>query len=102
MSVTSLAARSVTIVETIASPPTSSGSSAATRLRKKSSESRKRRGNAYSSAFCRSLSTWLLACAWLRAPPPTVTPGSSSNVPAIRSAASCASLSSVGFMLAAM
>jgi hypothetical protein len=46
MSVASVAARRVTIVATIARPPTSSGSSAATRLRKNSSESTNRSGNA--------------------------------------------------------
>ena len=95
--VISPATRSITSVPTIARPPTSSGSIAATRLRKKSSERTNRNGNANSSARRRSLSTWALTCFWATAEPPTVTPGSPASESAIRSPASWASSSPVGF-----
>ena len=57
------------------SAPQTSGSSAATRLRKTQSASRNRSGNASSSAWVRSCSTWSLTCVIAIAGPPTATPG---------------------------
>jgi hypothetical protein len=94
--VISLTTRSIRNVPTIASPPTSSGKSAATRLRKKSSESRKRRGNANSSAVRRSFSTCSLAWFSATAGPPTLTPRLPASESTMRSAASCRSSSAVG------
>ena len=55
--------------------PTASGISAAIRPRKTHSDSRKRIGNASSSARARSSWTWVPTSSWATSPPPTVTPG---------------------------
>ncbi len=72
----------------IARPPQTSGSSAATTLRKITSASRKRIGNAISSARLRSFCTWSLTCTVAIAAPPTAVPGTVSMRRATRLAAS--------------
>jgi hypothetical protein len=83
--------RSAKNVARIARPPSSGGSSAATSERKNSSDSRKMNGNASSSACARSLLTWVLACAFVSASPPSLT----SRWPANRFSIVCASFFSV-------
>ena len=55
----------------IVAAPTASGSSAATRLRKTKNESRKRIGNASSSARAMSSETCSPTCSWASSPPPS-------------------------------
>ena len=64
----------------IVAPPTASGSRAATTLRNTNSDSRKRIGNASSSARAMSSDTW--SPTWSRAMslPPIVTPGMRSSL----------------------
>ena len=71
----------------IVAPPTASGSSAATRLRKTKNDSRKRIGNASSSARAMSSETCSPTCSPASSPPPTVTPGMRSRRSCTRSSA---------------
>ena len=64
----------------IVSRPTNSGSRAAIAPRKTTSDSRNSSGKASASALARSAETWSPIAGPATAPPPTLTPGSPSNL----------------------